>query len=172
MLSWCIIAASCSALKAPTTDPPVRASSARRAASVHAVLSADPDAAAGSGNLLGEVLSSNVDNDLVVVRPEARELARVGTLLAFGGGGRGVVIAERCGLYFAKALDGALPQAADSVVLRPQNLTVSAWDEDSGAEAGSSSPRLDLDRKTESAFALPGHLVARPPVSQVLQVVR
>jgi hypothetical protein len=32
--------------------------------------------------------------------------------------------------------------------------------------------RLDLDRRTESAFALPGRLAGRPPVSQVRQLIR
>ena len=42
----------------------------------------------------------------------------------------------------------------------------------STAEAGFSLHRLDLDRRTESAFALPGRLAGRPPVSQVRQLIR
>ena len=54
----------------------------------------------GDSALLGKVLS--VTNDgLVSIQPEDRELAKVGVMLRYDNGGTGVILAERCGLYFA-----------------------------------------------------------------------
>ena len=88
---------------------------------------AQPEAAA-AGSLLGTVLSVLADEGLVTIKPEARELAKVGTLLSFGGGATGVILSERCGLYFAATLDSAMPSVSQPAVLLPRNLTVAAWD--------------------------------------------
>ena len=77
-------------------------------------------------SLLGKV-SASVDG-LLSIRPERRELAQVGTMLGFSGGGSGVIIAERCGLYFAASLSGGSPEVSEAVTLLPANLTVAAWD--------------------------------------------
>lgn len=73
---------------------------------------------------------------MVAIRPEARELAQVGTMLQFRAGGTGVIVAERAGIYFAAALDGKLPKLSEEVVLLPRNLTVAAWDGDAMSWGG------------------------------------
>ena len=55
---------------------------------------------------LGHVLASPVGDELVVVDPLQRAQAKVGELVRIGGGGTGVLLMERCGLYFAARLDG------------------------------------------------------------------
>ena len=85
--------------------------------------------------LLGSVLSVSSDG-LIAVKPEDRELAKVGTMLRFGGGGIGTIISERCGLYFASSLEGPTPAAEEPAVLLPRNLTVPAWDGDAASWGG------------------------------------
>ena len=101
----------------------------RRAAVAHALL-ADPAAAIseGSSALLGEVLSIDAAG-LITIKPQDRELARVGALLSFDGGGVGVIVSERCGLYFASTVEGAIPQASEPATLLPGNLTVAVDDD-------------------------------------------
>merc|ERR1740129_1830558 len=85
--------------------------------------------------LLGKVQAMPLDG-MVAIRPEARELAKVGTMLQFRAGGTGVIVAERAGIYFAAALDGKLPKLSEEVVLLPRNLTVAAWDGDAMSWGG------------------------------------
>ena len=73
---------------------------------------------------------------LVSIKPERRELAKIGKMLRFGNGGTGVIVAERCGLYFAASLDGSTPAANEQVELLPRNLTVATWDGDDASWGG------------------------------------
>ena len=93
------------------------------------------EAATADSVLLGKVQATPL-NGVVAIRPEARELARVGTMLKFGAGGTGVIVAERCGLYFAAALDGNVPKTSEEVSLLPRNLTVVGWDGDVASWGG------------------------------------
>lgn len=77
--------------------------------------------------LLGQVSSVTKDG-LIAILPENRELAKVGVLLRFGGGSLGVIISERCGLYFAGTIEGTPPAKDESATLLPRNLTVAPWD--------------------------------------------
>ena len=81
--------------------------------------------------LLGQVVSVSTDG-LISIRPEARELAKVGETLQFDGGSVGVIVAERCGIYFAGSLQGGPPAESETAVLLQQNLTAAPWD--GGAE--------------------------------------
>ena len=122
MLS-CVAAAASAALLRPSAPTP-RARCARAAV-------ADP----ADTSLLGQVLAVSSDG-LIAIQPEERELAKVGVMLRFGGGTTGVILAERCGLYFAGALDGAPPAADEPAVLLPHNLTVPRWDGDEASWGG------------------------------------
>ena len=102
---------------------PLRCAAPR--ASVAAV-AADP--VLPSASLLGRVQSVWADNGLVAVKPEARGQARVGSLVRFSSGALGVLIAERCGMYFAASVEGGLPAEAETTELLDANLTVAAWD--------------------------------------------
>lgn len=102
--------------------------------------------------LLGKVRAVSLDG-LVSILPEDRGSAQVGTMLKFGGGGTGVIIAERCGLYFAAALDGVAPTTDQEAVLLPQNLTVAGWNRDADAWGG---PHDYLGRPTTDGVAKAG----------------
>ena len=108
----------------------------RRDRTMQAVLASENEALAEGTSLLGKVVSVGSLEGLVVVRPEARELIRIGALLSFGRGGTGVVLAERCGLYFAKAMGGTVPTVAESVSMINMNMTVHAWEPIDGNEWG------------------------------------
>ena len=86
---------------------------------------------ATDSTVLGEVASLGSDG-LISIHPRDRELAKVGTMLDFGGFGTGVIISERCGMYFACSIGNtALPQVNSKVMLLSQNLTVPIDPEDS-----------------------------------------
>lgn len=141
-----------------------------RAAAPHAVL-AESESQAFEGrraaackeevnsDVLGQVVSTGALEGLVVVKPESRELAKVGALLAFGGGATGVIVSERCGLYFAQALEGNVPAVDETATLLPRNLTVPAWDAAAGAAWGGVHDHLgvplaeDAKPATEAAAA-------------------
>lgn len=91
-----------------------------------AMLTDSPKEVPGAEALLGVVLSGC--DGLITIKPERRELARVGTMLRFGGGGLGAIVAERCGLYFAASIEGEMPCSSEEVTLLPSNLTVPTWD--------------------------------------------
>ena len=111
--------------------PAVARAPHRRAAVARAVVVADEESSSSerSASLLGSVRSVTEDG-LIAIQPEARELAKVGSMVRFDSGCTGVLIAERCGFYFAGAIDGAPPAEAEQAVLLPRNLTVSAWSGD------------------------------------------
>ena len=87
-----------------------------------------------SDTLLGTVCA--ISDGLVAIMPTDRELAKVGVLLRFDSGSLGVIISERCGLYFAGTLEGSLPAKDEEVTLLPRNLTVAPWDGDPASWGG------------------------------------
>ena len=97
-----------------------------RARPVYAVATAVPTTPASSDSplqTLGEIVSC--EDDLVVIAPAARAEAPVGALLELGGDGAvGVIVMERCGLYFAARLQGAAPAADAPARLLATNLSV------------------------------------------------
>ena len=97
-----------------------------RSRPIHAVATAVPTTPASSDSplqTLGEIVSC--EDDLVVIAPAARAEAPVGALLELGGDGAvGVIVMERCGLYFAARLQGAAPAADAPARLLATNLSV------------------------------------------------
>ena len=113
-------------------QPGLRSTPTTRLPAVRAVAVA---AVSSEETLLGKVAVPAVDG-LVSIKPERRELAKIGKMLRFGNGGTGVIVAERCGLYFAASLDGSTPAANEQVELLPRNLTVATWDGDDASWGG------------------------------------
>mgnify|MGYP000847412899 CR=1 FL=1 len=129
------------------------------ATAARAVFAEDTTSSSSEANLLGRVVSTGSLEGLVVVRPESRELARVGSLLSFGGGTTGVILAERCGLYFAKATDG-MPQVDEPATLLLRNLTVATHDADASVAWGGVYNYLGEPLREQDG-------VPRPPTSMV-----
>jgi len=148
-------------------------------AAVHAVMMEPEEDTIADSCVLGQVVAAGAIQGLVVVRPEARELARVGTMLSFSGGGYGVIIAERCGLYFAKALND-MPQCDERATLLPRDLTIPAWDTDAPTVWGGvynhlGEPMLDETTRppdasspTVDVFAEPVPAARRRPIGASL----
>ena len=117
-------------LHSPVTSVLRRASGCTRA-----LLTEAESTAVDDSMLLGHVLSVSHEG-LVAIQPTERELARVGVMLRFSGDGLGVIVAERCGVYFAGSLEGPLPVAQEAAVLLARNLTVPAWGGDTASWGG------------------------------------
>ena len=109
----------------PSWSRPLRPVATVRSAPVTAALAAEPE----TDSVLGEV-SVCTGSGMLVIEPERRAEAKVGSLLAFGGGATGVILFERCGYYFAAALNGEVPVKSESVRLLPASLTIPGWSED------------------------------------------
>ena len=78
---------------------------------------------------LGQVLSKPwpagwETDELVVVDPVPRAQAKMGELVRFEGGSTGVLVMERCGLYFAAMLDGDAANSRQRVDQLGEQLAV------------------------------------------------
>ena len=124
-------AASYAALGRAPTWSPIPSRPAARHRSAYASALAEPET---ESTLLGKVVSEEAG--LVVIQPEARAEAKIGTLVNFGSGASGVLLFERCGYYFATALSPGAVQLSDSVDLVGANLTIPGWSEGEGAWGG------------------------------------
>ena len=75
-----------------------------------------------------------LDDELIIIEPSYRGEVSAGALVSFASGGKGVVLFERCGLYFGTQLEGSPVSPSDSVkLLTGANLTIDSPSEWSGA---------------------------------------
>lgn len=112
---------------------------------------------------LGQVTSSK--DGLLVISPEARAEAKIGTLLAFGGGATGVILFERCGYYFAGVLQGKQPKPSETVTLLDTNLSVPVFRD--GSEWGG---ECDFLLRSPCSTASPSDLSPTSEEGEVSQV--
>ena len=124
-------AASYAALGRAPTWSPIPSRPAARHRSAYASALAEPET---ESTLLGKVVSEEAG--LVVIQPEARAEAKIGTLVNFGSGASGVLLFERCGYYFATALSPGAVHLSASVDLVGANLAIPGWSEGEGAWGG------------------------------------
>lgn len=130
---------------------------------------------------LGEVAASTASG-LLVIAPERRGEAKVGTMLAFSGGATGVILFERCGYYFAASLSGAFPAKSECVELLPTNLSIARWEEGSAwggvfnylmSDAGSADSSAALlaradEHDATAVFGQPVPAAGRRPIGSSL----
>ena len=118
----------------PTTFVAVGPRHSRVAAPPQAVAAAPERESLGRVVRLDEAGGTELPEGLVLIEPDRVSESRVGELVRFGeAGGTGVLLAERCGFYFAARLDDAPASGSgsDGALLMGEQLEL-GWTPDDG----------------------------------------